>query len=171
MTISSVLVDKQCQFLYVISCIHYTLLLTLEYIHSASCLQKLATLRPLRIITQMPLLNSLLNALLKCHYSNHYSSFCKCHFYYASLLCHYAKSTLLMLQCCKLQPLTRALRLISLNQHQKFISSTPPPAAGLLGPANPPPAGQGPAGGGVSGIVGGWSVTRAGVPALDRQWG
>jgi len=52
--------------------------------------------RPLCTIMQMPLLNLLLNSLRKCHYSNHYSSLPKGHFYYSSLLSHYALGTLLM---------------------------------------------------------------------------
>ena len=98
MTIFSVLVDKQCQFLYLISYINCYLPVELEYFCSTSCQQtrKLTPSPPLLIITQMPLLNSLLNSLLKYHYSNHYSPLLKCHFHYSSLLHHYSKGTLLM---------------------------------------------------------------------------
>jgi len=95
-TIFSVPGDETCQFLHGISCIHYSLLLKLENVCSLPCLQMMAPLRPLRTITQMPLLNLLLNLLRKCHYSNHYSSLLKGHFHYSSLLSHYALGTLLM---------------------------------------------------------------------------
>ena len=74
----------------------YSIMFTEKYIFTASCLQKLAPLCPLLIITQMPLRNSLRNSLRKCHYANHYSSLLKCQFHYASLLRHYAKGTFLM---------------------------------------------------------------------------
>jgi len=95
-TIFSVPGDEMCQFLHGISCIHYSLLLKLENVCSLPCLQMMAPLRPLRTITQMSLLNLLLNLLRKCHYSNHYSSLLKGHFHYSSLLSHYALGTLLM---------------------------------------------------------------------------
>ena len=95
-TIFSVPGDETCQFLHGISCIHYSLLLKLENVCSLPCLQMMAPLRPLRTITQMSLLNLLLNLLRKCHYSNHYSSLLKGHFHYSSLLSHYALGTLLM---------------------------------------------------------------------------
>ena len=95
-TIFSVPGDETCQFLHGISCIHYSLLLKLENVCSLPCLQMMAPLRPLRTITQMSLLNLLLNLLRKCHYSNHYSSLLKGHFHYSSLLTHYAMGTLLM---------------------------------------------------------------------------
>ena len=41
----------------------------LEYFCSASIFTEFDTLYPLRIITQMPLPNSLLSSLLKCRYS------------------------------------------------------------------------------------------------------
>ena len=96
-TIFSVPGDETCQFLHGISCIHYSLLLKLENVCSLPCLQMMAPLRPLRTITQMSLLNLLLNLLRKCHYSNHYSSLLKGHFHYSSLLSHYALDTLLMI--------------------------------------------------------------------------
>ena len=97
MTIFSVQVDKQSQFLYLISNMNCYLPVELEYFCSTSCCKKLTPSPPLLIITQMPLLNSLLNSLLKYHYSNHYSPLLKCHFHYSSLLRHYSKGTLLML--------------------------------------------------------------------------
>ena len=97
MTIFSVLVDKQSQFLYLKSYINCYLPVELEYFCSTSCWKKLTPSPPLLIITQMPLLNSLLNSLLKYHYSNHYSPLLKCHFHYSSLLRHYSKGTLLMI--------------------------------------------------------------------------
>ena len=113
-TIFSVPGDETCQFLHGISCIHYSLLLKLENVCSLPCLQMMAPLRPLRTITQMPLLNLLLNLLRKCHYSNHYSSLLKGHFHYSSLLSHYALGTLLMnrdtVQHCGREPQAEAAR-------------------------------------------------------------
>jgi len=101
MTIFSVQVDKQSQFLYLISNMNCYLPVELEYFCSTSCCKKLTPSPPLLIITQMPLLNSLLNSLLKYHYSNHYSPLLKCHFHYSSLLRHYSKGTLLMKSLAK----------------------------------------------------------------------
>ena len=127
-TIFSVPGDETCQFLHGISCIHYSLLLKLENVCSLPCLQMMAPLRPLRTITQMSLLNLLLNLLRKCHYSNHYSSLLKGHFHYSSLLTHYAMGTLLMLELCHL---TKYLVYNSLQFQPSDSRHCSPPRLGL----------------------------------------